>query len=157
MIAEFNPTDTTNKPKKAGPKKAKADKPVASPKADAVALHRWASTGVYLTLGMSALLNGYANAQHSPVAAAGWIMGFATPALVLILSRVASLQYRKRRRNLAAFTGATCVGLLALSVWHCATAVSLLTGTHLALAVPMAIAIDCGLVACELATVSEIK
>lgn len=134
-------------------------KPAAAPatKPDAVALKRWASAGVYLTLGLSALLNGYSNAQHSPIAAAGWIMGFATPALVLILSRVASLQLRRKRRQLAAFTGATGVGLLALSVWHCATAVSMLTGTHLALAIPFAVAIDCGLVACELGTVSEIK
>lgn len=136
-------------------KHAKSKPAAKSPKADAVALQRWANVGVWLTLGLSAVLNGYANAQHAPAAWAGWIMGIATPALVLILSRVASLQHRRKRRQLAMFTAAVGVGLLALSVWHCATAVAILTGSPIVLAIPMAIAIDAGLVACELATVSD--
>lgn len=125
------------------------------PKADQVALKRWASAGVWLTLIMSAVLNGYSNAQHAPMAWAGWLMGMATPALVLILSRVASLQHRRKYRKLAGFTASVGVGLLLLSVWHCAISISILTGSHLALAIPMAVAIDCGLVACELGEVLD--
>jgi hypothetical protein len=33
--------------------------------------------------------NGYANAQHSPVAWPGWLMGLAVPVIVLTLARVA--------------------------------------------------------------------
>jgi hypothetical protein len=120
--------------------------------AESAALQRWATAGVWLTLAMSALLNGYSNAQHAPMAWAGWLMGFATPALVLVLSKVSSLQWRKRRRATARFTAGVGIGLLALSVWHCAIAIALLTTSELHLAVPVAIAVDCGLVACEIAS-----
>jgi ABC-type proline/glycine betaine transport system permease subunit len=127
---------------------------VAKPRktAESKALHQWATAGVWLTLGMSALLNGYANSQNAPMAWAGWMMGAATPSLVLILSKVASLQWRKRRYSTARFTAGVGIGLLALSVWHCANAIAALTSSHLCLALPIAVAVDCGLVACELAT-----
>jgi hypothetical protein len=101
---------------------------------------------------MSALLNGYANSQNAPMAWAGWMMGAATPSLVLILSKVASLQWRKRRYSTARFTAGVGIGLLALSVWHCANAIAALTSSHLCLALPIAVAVDCGLVACEVAS-----
>lgn len=47
------------------------------------------------------------------------------------------------------------MALLAFSVWHCGEAIGLLTGSPLLLCLPMTIAIDCGLVACELAIVTE--
>lgn len=112
----------------------------------------WAYAGVILMAVMSAGLNGYANSQEATVEWAGWAMGIAIPALVLILARVAGLRYRRGQHRLAlagAFAGGS---LLILSVWHCATSISLITGSHIMMAVPMAVAIDAGLVYCECCT-----
>lgn len=130
---------------------------IKTPKAEQVALKRWANAGIWMTLVMSALLNGYSNAQNTRenMEWAGWLMGLATPALVLIFSRVSSLQYRMKRYKRAGFTASVSIGLLLLSALHCAESIAMLTGSHLWLAVPMAIAIDCGLVACELAEVMD--
>ncbi len=49
--------------------------------------------------------------------------------------------------------GTTGGAVLALSVAHCTSALSSLTGSNTVLAGLMAVGIDCGLVACELATV----
>lgn len=54
-------------------------------------------------------------------------------------------------RRLACGVGAIGTGLLGLSVVHCTESISLLTGSHWALAGLMAVGIDCGLVASELA------
>lgn len=131
--------------------KAAAAKPAA--KAGSVA--KWAAFGVIFTLALSAMLNGYANAQHSPVAWAGWLMGLSVPVLVLVLSKVAGEKYRAGQRPVAWFAAASGVALLILSVWHCSQSIALLTGSPVALAMPMAVAIDCGLVACEIALISE--
>ncbi len=56
---------------------------------------------------------------------------------------------------LAGYTASVGVGLLLLSVWHCASAVAALTGSPLILAVPFAVAVDAGLVALELALALE--
>jgi hypothetical protein len=111
--------------------------------------------GVAFMSALSALLNGYANAQHSPVAWAGWGMGVSVPVIVLTLAKVAGEKWRSGQRRAALLAGASGVALLFLSVWHCATSVALLTGSPLALAMPMAVAIDCGLVACEVALITE--
>ncbi len=134
---------------KAKPAAAPAPKPAAEPEADTVTA--WATFGVIFTLILSAALNGYANSQHAPQAWAGWLMGIAVPVLVLTLSKVAGEMHARGNRPVALFAGGSGVSLLALSVWHCAESIALLTGSHLALAVPMAVAIDCGLVACEVA------
>ena len=47
------------------------------------------------------------------------------------------------------------VALLLLSVWHCSQSIALLTGSPVALA--LAVAIDCGLVACEVALITEAR
>lgn len=120
--------------------------------------HTWAHAGVYVCVVTSAGLNGYANSMHATVPAAGWMLGIMIPCLVLILSKVAGMQHRRRaclRANkrvlpLAYITGSVGGCLLVLSVWHCACSLSLLTGSHIMLSLPMAIAIDCGLVCCEL-------
>lgn len=104
---------------------------------------------------LSAALNGYANAQHAPVAWAGWLMGLAVPVIVLTLAKVAGEQYRGGQKPVARFAGASGVALLLLSVWHCSQPVALLTGSPVALALPMAVALDCGLVACEVALIGE--
>ena len=120
--------------------------------------HVWSHTGVYVCVFTSALLNGYANAMHATIPAAGWMLGIMIPALVLILSKVAGMQHKRKaclrvHKNVYPLAYMTaCVGacLLVLSVWHCACSLALLTGSHIMLALPMAIAIDCGLVCCEL-------
>jgi hypothetical protein len=100
---------------------------------------------------LSAGLNGYANAQHAPYAWAGWLVGIAIPAIILVLGKVAGLCWRRGNRPLAYATAGAGVGLLGLSVWHCASSIALLTGSPLFLALPMAVAIDAGFVACEIA------
>lgn len=130
-----------------------------APKASKVVhSHMWSHIGVYLCVFTSALLNGYANSMHATVPVAGWMLGIMIPCLVLILSKVAGLQHRRKasirinKKILPLAYATACVGacLLVLSVWHCACSLALLTGSHIMLALPMAIAIDCGLVCCEL-------
>ena len=136
---------------------AKCRRPRARGKAAAgrASVTRWASFGVGLMLVLSAALNGFANAQHAPVAWAGWAMGVAVPVIVLVLAKVAGEKYRSGQKPVARFAAASGVALLLLSVWHCSQSIALLTGSPVALALPMAVAIDCGLVACEVALVTE--
>jgi hypothetical protein len=115
----------------------------------------WATFGVVFTLVLSAALNGYANAQHAPVALAGWMMGIAVPVLVLVLSKVAGEKWKAEQKGIAYFAGASGMALLFMSVYHCSESISLLTGSGLVLAVPMSVAIDCGLVACEVAIITQ--
>lgn len=114
-----------------------------------------AMIGVVVMALLSALLNGYANSLHSPTAWAGWGMGIVTPIIVLILGKVAGSKWRVEQRWMAYLAGGSGIGLLALSVFHCAESIALITGSHLMLAAPMAIAIDIGLVACELAIITR--
>ena len=149
----------THRPEKA--KRPPARKPRAgtpkSPRATAgrPAVRVWALFGVGFMSALSAGLNGYANAQHSPVAWPGWLMGLAVPVIVLTLAKVAGEKWRAGQRRVARLAGGSGAALLFLSVWHCATALAALTGSPLALALPMAVAIDCGLVACEIALITE--
>jgi len=134
-----------------------ARKPVARKAATVKADHlqNYANAGVIVMALLSALLNGYANAMHASIAWAGWGMGLIVPVIILILGKVASLLYKRGHKRAAYATGGTGVGLLALSVWHCSESIALLTGSPLLLAMPMAIAIDAGFVACEVATMIE--
>lgn len=117
--------------------------------------------GVYATAGvavmsvLSAGLNGYAHAQHATVVWAGWGLGIAIPVIILLLGKVGGCLFHRGRKTLAYATGAAGVGLLVLSVWHCTTSISLLTGSPLLLAAPMALAIDLGFVCCELALLED--
>jgi hypothetical protein len=77
------------------------------------------------------------------------------PTIVLVLTRVAGRKHRAGQLRPAFLAGASGVALLFLSVWHCSESIALLTGSGLILAVPMAVAIDCGLVACEVALICE--
>jgi VIT1/CCC1 family predicted Fe2+/Mn2+ transporter len=54
---------------------------------------------------------------------------------------------------MAVAVGGVGVTVLALSVWHCTEAISLLTGSPLLLAVLLAIGIDCGMVGTEMAAI----
>lgn len=129
--------------------------PGSNPAADP--LTRWARAGVGLSLGLSGLLNGYANAEHAVagMAWAGWGLGLCVPALVLILSRVSGGCYLRGRRALGLAGGAVALALLGLSVRHCAHTFAALTGADMVSAVLWAIGVDVGLVVCELATVGK--
>jgi hypothetical protein len=140
------------------PAKARAKRtPKPAPATETHAVKVWATFGVLFTLVMSAGLNGFSNAQHSPVAWAGWLMGLAVPVLVLVLSKVAGEKYRADQKPVAWLAGGSGISLLFLSVWHCANSIALLTGSGLVLAVPLAVAIDAGLVACEIALITEAR
>ncbi len=132
-------------------KKAKVAKAVTAT-AD---VKRWATFGVLFTLVLSAGLNGYANAQHSPIALLGWMMGVSIPVLVLVLAKVCGEKHRMGQRPVAYLAGGSGIALLLLSVWHCANSIAMITGSELFLAVPLALAIDCGLIACEVALITE--
>jgi hypothetical protein len=116
-------------------------------------LTRWAYAGVGGTLALSGWLNGLAFAQAAPSPVHGWALGVAIPVMLLVFSRVAALLYAQGRRVLAYCGAGACVSMLALSVQHCAVSIARLTGEHVALAALMALAIDTGLIVCELATV----
>jgi hypothetical protein len=157
VTAEAPPAAEQAKKAKRVLRKPKAtEKPAAAQEASAVAYAKpWACFGVLFTLALSAGLNGYANSLHAPAAWAGWLMGLAVPVLVLTLSKVAGEKYRSCQKPVAWLAGGSGVALLFLSVWHCANSIALLTGSGLLLAVPMAVSIDCGLVACEIALITE--
>ena len=135
--------------------KAKATaKPKAKPAPENDHLLEWSNGGVVGLVILSASLNGYANSQHASVVWAGWVMGVVIPIIVLVLAKVAGKQWKRGQLARAKVTGGTGVGLLALSVWHCAQSIALLTAGSvtpwsMVLALPMAVAIDCGLVCCE--------
>lgn len=115
----------------------------------------WAYAGVALTLTMSAALNGLAFSQSAPHPAAGWALGCAIPGLVLVFSRVSALLYSGGRRGVAAAGAGATAAILLLSIQHLACAISTLTGESVWCAALMAVAIDTGLVVCELATIRK--
>jgi hypothetical protein len=150
----------TRKPRSKPAPVATPPEPTSAPTPAPTALHtpavrHWATFGVAFTLFLSAGLNGYANAQHAPLAFAGWLMGLAVPVLVLVLSKVCGEKFRAGQKAVAWFAGGSGVSLLVLSVWHCSEAIALLTGSPVALALPLALAVDAGLVACEVALITE--
>jgi hypothetical protein len=115
----------------------------------------YAKFGVIFMASLSAVLNGYSNSQHAPEPLFGWMMGFAVPIIVLVLSKIAGNKWKKGQRHMAYLSGGSGSLLLLLSVWHCAQSIAMLTGSDYLLSIPMAIAIDLGLVSCELALVTE--
>jgi len=113
----------------------------------------WAYAGIGLTLTLSGWLNGMAFAQHAPSPAAGWALGVAIPVLVLVFSRVSALLYMAGRRWVATAGAGATGAILLLSVQHLASAIACLTGEAVWCAALMALAVDVGLVVCELATI----
>lgn len=116
-------------------------------------LKAWSYAGVGLTLTASAGLNGLAFAECAPLPWQGWGLGIAIPVMLLVFARVSALLWGQGRRGLAYCGGMACLSMLLLSVQHCACSISRLTGEHVGLAALMALAIDAGLVVCELATI----
>jgi hypothetical protein len=147
----------TDKPARTRKPKAKADDKPATKPPGPDQLRPWAYAGIGLSISLSAVLNGFANAQHAPIPWAGWILGLWVPALVLVFARAGGVCYARGWRNLAAATGLVVLALLALSVSHCARSFVLLTGADTVSSVLMAIGIDAGLVCCELMTVRKGK
>lgn len=142
------------RPKGRKPTKAPEEKPVKAPEGPD-RLNRWAHVGIGLSIGMSAGLNGFANAQHAQYPVAGWALGILVPALVVVLARVSGGAFARGWRQLALAGALVCVSLLGLSVSHCARAFAALTGADYLSAVMMAVGIDCGLVVCELMTITK--
>jgi len=118
-------------------------------------LRFYATASVIVMALLSAVLNGYANSLHAAVEWAGWAMGIIIPVIILILGKVAGLLFKRSNMRAAYWTGGIGIGLLFLSVWHVATSIAAVTGSPLLLAMPMAVAIDCGFVACEVAALQE--
>ena len=149
-------TDGTKRQRTRKPRPTTPKPPRTVPRRPA-AVRAWALFGVGFMSALSAGLNGYANAQHSPVAWAGWLMGLAVPVIVLTLAKVAGEKYRAGQRPVAWFAGGSGIALLLLSVHHCSLSIAALTGSPVALALPMSVGIDCGLVACDVALISETR
>jgi hypothetical protein len=70
-------------------------------------------------------------------------------------ARRGSRKAMKYARGLAVGVGSVGVGVLGLSVVHCTESIELLTGSHWALAGLLAVGIDAGMVASELAEVAS--
>lgn len=118
-------------------------------------LRVWSYVGVGTTLSLSAWLNGLAFEERASSAAAGWVLGLMVPILVLVFARVSALLWGRGQRWLAGVGGCAVLSILALSVQHLAGSISRLTGEAGWTAALMAVAVDAGLVVCELATVRE--
>lgn len=138
-------------------KPVKSRKPAAPKQPPHADLRPWAYTGVAGTLALSGWLNGLAFSVSAPTPLHGWVLGLAIPCLILVFSRVAALCYARGRKGLAGAGAAATLSMLLLSVQHCATSIARLTGENVALAALMALAIDAGLVVCELATLTNKK
>jgi hypothetical protein len=155
LTAPVNGAVEAPKPARAKKAKAKPAQTAAKPARHSDHLTTYAYAGVALMAVLSAALNGYANSLEASIPWAGWGMGLTIPAIILLLGKVAGLLWKRGQHRLAYLTGGTGTGLLLLSVWHCATSISLLTGSPLLLALPMAVAIDVGFVCCEVAALVE--
>ena len=112
----------------------------------------WAYGGVGGSLAASAVLNGLAFAEHAGSPWLAWGLGLAVPGFVLVVSRVAALAWARGERGLAGAGGVATLAVLLLSVQHLAVSISRITGEHWLPAAFMALAIDLGLVVCELFT-----
>lgn len=150
----FPAPSTNGKPKgkpkaKAAPRKRKVER-----QRDA-RLHRLSVCTVGGLVAGSAALNGYWCAHEGASTAAGWILGAAIPVVVLCLAKIAAIHHRKGHRRLAAAGAAIGVGLLLLSVWHCASSIAYFTGSSILWALPFAIAIDAGMVFAEVSAIGE--
>jgi hypothetical protein len=123
-------------------------------------LHAYATAYVIITVIMSMMLNAWANMQHAAEGqqlAAG-AMGAVIPVLVLLLSKVAGICYKRRASsNLAKISGAIGVAVLGLSIFHCYQSIAALTGSGMLLSMLLALGIDAGMVVCEVVTVMERK
>lgn len=115
-------------------------------------LHRFAYAGIGLNASLSAFLNGMANASHADSPILGWMIGITIPAILLVLGKIAGTSYKMGYSRFAYGMAITGSFLLFLSVFHCASSLAQLTGSHWLISLPMAIAIDVGFLGCEIAS-----
>lgn len=125
----------------------------------ALLLEYWASKYVLIAVVLSSLLNAWANVDlcmsdsvFKQMASA--ILGAVIPILVWMLGKASGHAYRSGIPYIPYLIGAAGVALLVLSVYHCAHAIAILTGDswHI-LSTLMALGIDYGLVASEVASI----
>ena len=83
------------------------------------------------------------------------VLGIGIPAMTLALSYIGGSLWYTGRTGLALAAGALVLCVLAVSLTHVARAIREVSGTEVWLSWAMAIAIDAGLVVCELATVGS--
>lgn len=122
-------------------------------------VERWGTRYVATACVLSSGLNAWANvdlcgSENAVACAAAGGLGAVVPVLVWMLGKVAGHAYRGGKRGLAYAVGVAGVALLVLSVWHCAHAIAVLTGGGLLLSGLLAVGIDYGLVASEVAAVT---
>lgn len=153
-LAVVQTTETTKPARKRATTRPAGEKQPSKREITRAANHKWAHAGIAVCVVLSAGLNGYANSMHAPqgMGVFAWMLGIVIPCLVFILARVGGTQYTMGAIKLAYFTASMGGGLLVLSVAHCAASLSMLTGMTTWMGYAMAVAIDGGLVACELET-----
>lgn len=115
-------------------------------------LHRFAYAGIALNASLSAFLNGMANASHADQPILGWMIGVTIPAILLVLGKIAGTSWKMGYTRFSYGMAITGSFLLFLSVFHCASSLASLTGSHWLISLPMAIAIDVGFLGCEIAS-----
>lgn len=155
-IPSANGSHAPAKSKKVKPAKATKVRPV---KTTLSTVKAW-GTGYIVGSGLiSCGLNALANGQHAPIhlTVPAYLLGTAIPAGCLALGKVASTLWVRNARQLAYVVGGIASVLLSLSVYHCTESIAMLTGSPIALAAGMAIAIDAGMVGCEVALTLESK
>lgn len=121
-------------------------------------LEVWATRYVVAAIVLSAMLNAAANvrlcgSELLPAQAAAGILGAVVPALVWLAGKQAGYAHRAGRPRLAYAVGAAGVCLLVLSIYHCSHALAHLTGSGWVLSLLLAVGIDYGLVASEVAAI----
>lgn len=119
---------------------------------------RWGRRYVVAACVLSSGLNAWANVDMCGstgvlACTAAAALGAVVPGLVWMLGHISGHAYLAGRRWHSVAVGAAAVALLVLSIWHCAHAIALLTGGGLVLSGLLAIGIDYGLVASEVASV----
>lgn len=121
-------------------------------------VERWAGRYVASAVLLSSGLNAFANVDLCPMEGIGercaaGIIGAVVPGLVWLTGKVAGWAHRAAKGRLALLVGLAGVCLLLLSVAHCAHAIAHLTGSGWLLSLLLAVGIDYGLVASEVAAI----
>ena len=121
-------------------------------------VEKWGSRYVAAAVVLSSGLNAWANvdlcgSENVLACSAAGVLGAVVPGLVWMLGKIAGHAHRANKTLVSGSVGAAGVVLLILSIWHCAHAIALLTGGGILLSGLLAVGIDYGLVASEVASV----
>lgn len=145
----------------------KSSRPVRKPSASAARIRkarerakRWAGRYVVGAVVSSSGLNAYAAFGHvvgagagPAVQAAAVAIGAAVPVGVFGLAKAAGWFHKGGMASVAKAVGAAGLGVLALSVIHCAGSIGALTGTATWLSYALAVGVDVGMVSCEVGSI----